>query len=188
MNRRTRRVHHTLVAAALAVFGAVSVAAAAEISGASGIVTIVYDETIWSAGREAAGEPELTCADETCGGETAACTALVLPYEGDGLTRDYFLGDFREKLADAAVESAAANPQTSAEIVAPASVVNLGDNTAVTLSLRIAADGAPTRGDQVWFLAGLDLAGLACIVEDSEYDRTRPAFETLYSGLTIRSR
>lgn len=172
----------------MTVTGAISAATAAEISGASDLITIAYNETIWSAGRDAAGEPQLTCADQSCGGETAACTALVLPYEGDGLTEDYFLGEFRKGLADKALEGAAAKPGASAEIAAPASVTNIGDKPAVTLSLRIAADDTPTRVDQLWFLAGPDLAGLACIVADSEYDRTRPAFETLYSGLTIHTR
>lgn len=187
MNRRTRRVHHALVAAALTVAGTISAAAAAEISGASGKVTIAYDQAVWSAGHDTANEPQLTCADETCGGETAACTVLVLPHEGDGLTQESFLADFRDNLADKALESASTNSKASPEIVAPASVTKFGDNTGVSLSLRITADGSSTRVDQLWFLAGPDLAGIACIVEDSEYGRTRPAFEALYSGVTIHT-
>ena len=73
------------------------------------------------------------------------------------------------------------------EIVSPASVATIGGKTAVTLSMRLAFDGTATRVDHFWLLAGSDIAGLTCVVADTEYRRARPAFERIFTDMAVRT-
>ena len=187
MTRRLRRSSTILLLVGLAVAGEFPAATAAEIANTSGIVALAYDETIWSAQLDQEGEPELACIAEACGGDTAGCGSVVVKRQGDGLSEEAFLGGFRENLDEKTLESARTNAGENAqpEIVSPASITALGGKTGISLSIRVAFDGTLTRVDHFWLLAGSDLAGLTCVVADSEYGRARPAFERIFADLTI---
>jgi hypothetical protein len=189
VTRPRRRSWILLTIAGLAMAGAPAALAAAEIAGNSGIVTLTYDETAWSAKLDQEGEPELACIDEACGGNTAGCGSVVVKREGSGLNQETFLGGFREHLDEETLKSARINAGEGAdpEIVAPAAVTELGGKTAIALSMRVAFNGTPTRVDHFWLLAGSDLAGLACVVAESEYGRAKPAFERIVADSTVRT-
>lgn len=189
MTRRLRRFPSLLLLFGLAAAGTAAPSEAAEIAGASGTVTLAYDETLWSGQRDQEGEPELACIAEACGGDTAGCGSVLVKREGGGLGEEVFLGGFREHLDEETLKSAKTNAGEASrpEIVSPASVATIGGRTAVTLSMRLAFDGTPTRVDHFWLLAGPDIAGLACVVAEAEYGRARPAFERVFAGMAVRA-
>jgi hypothetical protein len=189
VTRRLRRFPVLLLFAGLAGLSAPKSLAAAELAGNSGIVTLNYDEAVWSAKLDQEGEPELACIAEACGGDTAGCGSVVVKREGSGLNQETFLGGFREHLDEETLKSARINAGEGAspEIVAPAAVTELGGKTAIALSMRVDFNGTPTRVDHFWLLAGSDLAGLACVVAETEYARARPAFERVFADLTVHT-
>ena len=176
-------------AVALAITAGMSNATAAEISGDDGLVTLEYDDALWTARLDEEGQPELTCQSEDCGGSSAGCGTVVVRREGDGLSEESFFGGFRENLDGKAIESARTNagPGANPEIVDSASTETFGKNTGVALSMRISFDEAPTRVDHFWLQAGADLAGITCIVLDANYNEARPALERIFSDATIET-
>jgi hypothetical protein len=189
VTRRPRRFPLLILVAGLATAGVPATLTAAEIAGNSGIVTLTYDEAAWSAKLDQEGEPELACIAEACGGNTAGCGSVVVKREGSGLNQETFLGGFREHLDEETLKSARINAGEGAspEIVVPSIVTEFGGKTAIALSMRVAFNGTPTRVDHFWLLAGSDLAGLACVVAETEYGRARPAFERLFADLTVHT-
>lgn len=189
MTRRLRRFPSLLFFLGLAAAGVPESSGAAEIAGASGIVTLAYDETLWSGQRDQEGEPELACIAEACGGDTAGCGSVLVRREGNGLGENVFLGGFREHLDEETLKSARTNAGEASrpEIVSPASVATIGGRTAITLSMRLAFDGTPTRVDHFWLQAGSAIAGLACVVAEAEYGRARPAFERVFADMAVRA-
>jgi hypothetical protein len=187
--RARRRSISFLAAVALALAGGILDAGAAEISGTNGLVTLEYDDAIWTARLDEEGQPELACNAEDCGGNTAGCGTVVVAREGEGLSEESFFGGFRENLGREALQSAGTNagPEANPEIVAPASIATFGDNTGIALSMRLTFDETPTRLDHFWLRAGPDLAGITCVVADVAYSQARPGFERVFSDTTIRT-
>jgi hypothetical protein len=175
---------------ALALAASATIAPAAEIIGASSRIALTYDEAHWSARLNDNGDPELICQSEACGGETATCGTLLIARDGDGQADQAFLERFRQNIDDKTIEAATINKGTSSrpEIVIPASAMDFGGKTGVFTSMRIVIDQRYTRIDNFWRLAGPDIAGIACVVSESGYDRARPAFERVYENLTIHIR
>lgn len=186
MTRGTQRLLLPLVFAALAVAGTLPAATAAEITGQNGIVTLVYDDAMWSAQHDNEGDPEITCTSAACGGNTAACGAVTVRPGGAGLSEDAFLGSFRQNLGSTTLESARTNA-SSAELVASPTVTEFGGNTGIALSIMIDFDDVPTRIDYFWLQAGPDLAGITCLVAAADHDAARSAFETIFADLEIRA-
>jgi hypothetical protein len=172
---------------ALAVAASASIASAAEIIGESGRIALTYDGAHWSARLNETGKPELACQAEACGGETASCTTLLVARDGVAQTDEAFLERFRQNIDDTTIEAATTNRGTSSrpEIVIPASATDFGGKTGVFTSMRIVFDQRYTRVDNFWRLAGPNIAGIACVVSESDYDRARPAFERVYENLII---
>jgi hypothetical protein len=189
VTRRLRRSSVAVFLVGLATAGAPDISLAAEIADNSGTVTLVYDDTLWSAQRDQEGEPELACTAEACGGDTAGCGSVLVKRQGNGLSEEVFLGGFREHLDEETLKSARTNAGEGSrpEIVSPASVTTIAGKTAVTLSMRVRFDGTATRVDHFWLLAGSDIAGLTCVVAEAEYGRARPAFERIFADLTVRA-
>jgi hypothetical protein len=189
VTRRLRRFPSLLFVLGLVAAGMPEHTRAAEIAGTSGIVTLAYDETLWSGQRDQEGEPELACIAEACGGDTAGCGSVLVRRDGSGLSEEVFLGGFREHLDEETLKSAKTNAGEASrpEIVSPSSVATIGGRTAVTLSMRLAFDGTPTRVDHFWLQAGSAIAGLACVVAEAEYGRARPAFERVFTDMAVRA-
>jgi hypothetical protein len=190
----TRGARRTLVsfaaAVALASTAGIPDATAAEISGENGLITLDFDDALWTARLDEEGQPELACHSEDCGGSSAGCGTVVVGRDGEGLSEDSFFGGFRENLGKKAIESARINagPGANPEIIVPTSAETFGKNTGVALSMRITFDQTPTRIDHFWLQAGADLAGITCIVADAKYSEARPGFERIFSDATIERR
>jgi hypothetical protein len=96
VTRRARRPSIPFFAAvALAATAGFFDATAAEISGEDGLVTLEYDDTLWTARLDEEGQPELACNAEDCGGSTAGCGTVVVGRDGNGLGEESFFGGFR---------------------------------------------------------------------------------------------
>ena len=189
MTGRTRRTSFIFVVAALTLVDAAAGTQAAEISDKSGLITLAYDQTMWTAGFDGAGEPELDCILEACGGDTASCTVVIVQLHGDGPADRAFLERFRQNLDGKTLQIATSiqGADSRPEIVLPATLRNYGANIGISMSIRITFERDLTRADNFWFLAGSDLAGATCIVADADYDRAQLAFERIYEDLTIHA-
>jgi len=189
VTRRKRRFSFTIVAAALALVGAAADAQASEIADSSGLVTLAYDQTMWTVGSDRTGEPTLDCILEACGGNTASCAVVVVERNDNVPADQAFLERFRQNLDGKTLQVAISiqGADSQPEIVLPAALRNYGANSGVSISTRITFGVGLSRVDNFWFLAGSDLAGITCIVAAADYDRARPAFEQIYKDLTIKA-
>jgi hypothetical protein len=169
----------------LAAALAVTPAAAAEIATSDGRIALTYDDAAWTGTLDGNGLPELACKADQCGGNTAGCGTVLVQPQGEALSRDSFENGFRENLGPSAVDSANANGGSDAEIVTPAAVTTFGDNSGVTLSLRVTFEGQPTRVDHFWLQAGADLVGFTCLVADDRHEAAAPAFQQIFTGAAV---
>jgi len=189
VTRRTRRKSFVYVVAALTLAGAAAGTHATEITDTSGLVTLTYDQTMWTEGVDETGEPVVDCIREACGGDAASCAVVIVLRNGDGPPDQAFLERFRQNLDGTTVQTATniQGADSRPEIVLPAALRKYGANSGVSISMRITFERGLTRVDNFWFLAGSDLAGITCIVADADYDRARPAFERIYEDLAIHA-
>jgi hypothetical protein len=160
-------------------------AAAAEIATQGGRIALTYDDADWNGALDQAGLPELACKAPGCGGNTAGCGTVLVQPQGEPLSKASFENGFRENLGPSAVDSANKNGGSGAEIVTPAAVTKYGNNTGVTLSLKVSFDGQPTRVDHFWLQSGPDLVGFTCLVAEDRYETAEPAFRDVFTSAAV---
>jgi len=189
VTRRGLRCLQVLSVAAVLAGGNAASLEAREISAGGGVLTLTYDDTIWSASRNPLGDPSLSCTAAACGGDSASCDTVILLNEGDGLTQGDFLGSFRRNLGENALNSARAltDPDSTAKIISPPSAAEFGANAGIALSMQVAQNNGQFRIDQFWLLANSDLAGITCVVPEADHERARQAFEAIFGAASIHT-